>query len=721
MRALQYKMGQEKTLYQWNPYIFAGTPFLADMQTALFYPPNWIYFFIPPERGIVYYIVLHYLFAALFTFLYLRSLQIEPVSAMAGAIIYAFSGFMILHTIHLNMIAAYSLFPLILLLLENLIRRSDAASAGFFALSIGILILAGMPQFTLFIFIIISIYFLGHINIKDLFSTSQLKLTGLFISACIIGILLSAVQLLPSLEFFSHTLRSESVELADAGRGSLSLKDLILIIIPDYYGHPLYEAFRGDYFFWEKCFYVGIIPIILMLLGLFNFPAREKGRAWSFIFLSVLGILLSIGNALPLYELFYNYFPFFKSFRAPVRFLVFPLLGIVYFSAVFLDQLPQFCRIKSISKEKQKIPSLIMVLSALFMIALTVFLIQDKSLTSREGFVYFVITGFSGLGVLSAGMWGAVKQKHLRLGVIILLAVSAFFLRGMANPTVPSNYYEERTAAFVSMGGKTPPQRIHYYPPIQLKDTLNLPSTKGVSNVSGYNPVALKHYLEYLIYADYEVLINNKIARQLTANGNVFGLHNPEAKMFAMLNLSTNVTYQETPHGIAFQFKPVQNSLPRAFIVPRYEGIETGKELLKKLRSPQFDFTKTVLFSSPPDESSPYYKHQPPADHITSEKNPIFTHYSPGKIILQVSPQQNCWLVLSEVYYPGWQILIDNKPREIYRANHAFMAAPLTKEDKEVKLIFKSSSLKMGSLIFGGALSLLVLIWLLPLALKKDR
>src|SRR5690242_4000423 len=44
----------------WNPYVFSGMPLLGDGQTALFYPPNWLFFFLPGVAALNYDLLLHF-------------------------------------------------------------------------------------------------------------------------------------------------------------------------------------------------------------------------------------------------------------------------------------------------------------------------------------------------------------------------------------------------------------------------------------------------------------------------------------------------------------------------------------------------------------------------------------------------------------------------------------------------------------------------------------
>lgn len=713
MRLFQHRMTDAGKLFLWNPYIFSGLPYLADIQTALFYPPNWIYFLLEPARGMVYYIVLHYILAGLFTYLFLRKLDLEPFSCLGGAIFYTFSGFMVLHTIHLNIIAAYALLPLLLLLTENLARKNDMRSALLLGLVLGIHLLAGMAQISMFAFIIVFIYFLGRLEFRDLLYPPQMKLIGYFALAVFLSIMLAAVQLVPSFEFLSLTLRGESVNFADAAAGSMTLRDMIMFMVPDYMGHPMKEGFNGDYFFWEKCFYMGVFPIILFFLGMLIFPAREKKTVYTFLILAVLGIILALGKFTPVYGLLYKIIPFFKSFRAPMRFLIFTMLGMTYFIALALDQIPELFML-AIDHHRKLATAAIAVLGV-NMLILAVFLLQSKALVSKMGLIYFLITGFGGIIPLVLSLYGAIDEKLFRYAALTVLVVSVFSFGLTWNPTVPVKFYDEMTKAFAPLEDKVPPARVHYYPPLPLKDTLNLPSTRKVSNIVGYNPTALRNYLEYLIYSDYSVPVDQKLARRLTANGNIFGLQNLDAKMLQLLNLSWVIESRLSGGEIKWETHGIKREiLPRAFTVPNYRVIGDSMKTLKTLKSGSFDYTREVILAEEPEGGFAGR-----SGDKEMENRAQITMYTPDRILLKVYPRGNCWLFLSEVYYPGWKAKVDGKKRKIYRANHTFRAIPLKEGDEKVEIYFRPDSVKLGAFLFGAALSFILVSLILPVVMKK--
>ncbi len=78
----------------WNPYSFAGTPLLANFQTAAFYPLNIILFISPFFFGWSMLILLEQLLAGIFLFCYLSNLRLRYSARFLGSIIFMFCGYM---------------------------------------------------------------------------------------------------------------------------------------------------------------------------------------------------------------------------------------------------------------------------------------------------------------------------------------------------------------------------------------------------------------------------------------------------------------------------------------------------------------------------------------------------------------------------------------------------------------------------------------------------
>ena len=67
-------------------------------------------------------------------------------------------------------------------------------------------------------------------------------------------------------------------------------------------------------------------------------------------------------------------------------------------------------------------------------------------------------------------------------------------------------------------------------------------------------------------------------------------------------------------------------------------------------------------------------------------------------------------LVLTEVWYPGWKALVDEKPVEVYRVNYFQRGIWLDKGKHQVRLFFQPAAWKVGAIISVISWSLLLLI-----------
>ncbi|HET7010735.1 MAG TPA: hypothetical protein VFI11_08175, partial [Anaerolineales bacterium] len=69
----------------WNPYVGMGAPLLANLQSALLYPPNWLLLLIEPARGHGFLVLLHLLWTAAGTVLLTRRLGVGALGQVVAA------------------------------------------------------------------------------------------------------------------------------------------------------------------------------------------------------------------------------------------------------------------------------------------------------------------------------------------------------------------------------------------------------------------------------------------------------------------------------------------------------------------------------------------------------------------------------------------------------------------------------------------------------------
>ena len=76
----------------WNPHVFSGAPFMSAFQSALLYPPNWIYLILPLARAINCEIVLHVFMLGFFMALWVRRYQLHPLAVLFACSLVMFAG-----------------------------------------------------------------------------------------------------------------------------------------------------------------------------------------------------------------------------------------------------------------------------------------------------------------------------------------------------------------------------------------------------------------------------------------------------------------------------------------------------------------------------------------------------------------------------------------------------------------------------------------------------
>ena len=149
----------------WNPYVFGGMPFLADIQTAVFYLPSTALTLAVHHGTLTTFwlevmILLHYPLAGGGMFYLARSFRMQRASALFSGLAFMLSGFMIAHAIHQQIVTLAAWYPAMLLLFRRILqeRRWLWVFAG--AVVLGHSTLAGFPQLSLYLYILLGVFFL---------------------------------------------------------------------------------------------------------------------------------------------------------------------------------------------------------------------------------------------------------------------------------------------------------------------------------------------------------------------------------------------------------------------------------------------------------------------------------------------------------------------------------------------------------------------------------
>ena len=114
---------QQRELPLWNPYLFAGAPFLADGQHSAYYPFSLIFYVLPLSLAYGWFTVSQLFLAGAFMSLLWRLLGLSRLGSAFAAITYELSGFYIVSVVFTMIIAAAAWLPLLLAMIELIIRQ----------------------------------------------------------------------------------------------------------------------------------------------------------------------------------------------------------------------------------------------------------------------------------------------------------------------------------------------------------------------------------------------------------------------------------------------------------------------------------------------------------------------------------------------------------------------------------------------------------------------
>lgn len=195
----------------WTPSIYSGTYLHGEGQGGFLHPLHLLlYWALPLRTAVSLELLLNYLVACGGAYLLCRRLcRVGRVGAGVGALLFAFSGFNLMHAAHLNMVAVLAHLPWVLWLTDIVLvdgdsrRRRGAALA--LAAVIGSQWLLGFPQ---------AIYFtllaaLPLVLIRWLHGAPVTSL-ALCAVAALLGTGIGLVQILPTLDVAADAYRAKS-------------------------------------------------------------------------------------------------------------------------------------------------------------------------------------------------------------------------------------------------------------------------------------------------------------------------------------------------------------------------------------------------------------------------------------------------------------------------------------------------------------------------------
>ena len=303
---------QAHELPLWNPYLFAGVPFLAAGQHSALYPLSLLFYVLPLSRAYGLFTWLQIALAGLCMYIFARVLRLRRPAALLAAVVYMFSGFFIVSVVFSMIIAAAAWLPLLLACIEVIVRKQAEKgdvlyspvpylAAG--ALVLGVQTLAGHIEITYYTLLVAGFYAAWRlVQLWRRLRTPRpaLRLAAWLLAMVALGLLLGAVQLMPLYELLRGSFRQGSVGYSEVVGWAWPRRQILTFFVPDIFGNPSHHAYRDLWsgtwqmavnaagepvraIFWgvknyvEGGNYVGILTMLLAVVGVAGYLWPGRG------------------------------------------------------------------------------------------------------------------------------------------------------------------------------------------------------------------------------------------------------------------------------------------------------------------------------------------------------------------------------------------------------------------------------------------------------------
>ncbi len=628
----------------WNPHTFGGWPFLADPETALFYPANLVYVGLPQRHAVVADAAAHLLGAWLGTAYWARrGLGLARGPAFFAGLAFIGCGFIVSrgYAGHLTFLQASAFLPWLAVAAQRAREaiivggpqrlRSAAAWTALGGLLLGLQILTGALPIAWLSAVGIGLFALGDLALRKPRPSwrSWWQNAVALAALAALGAGIAAVQLVPSRELADFSNRPQH-DYAYSSTNSFDPAYLVTavdprVVLDPSVGIPWHEMYA----------YMGLLPLVLALLG--AVAAAHDRRVLALLPAAIFMALYMLGDRAFLHRWLFEWVPSFDVFRVPARALLIVQLVVALLAAVglqaLLNGLPQVRRSG---------------LRAAVMVAVAS-LVTLADVTSAARWHRPVLLG--------AGN----EPARARLGLQVAerntapLRADPSWYRYWASPGILPHNYAVRI------------------------------DRRSINGYAGMMPARYQRFIGAMTGYGTEGLGMNLLNPEILARAPRFSLK------------VLGVKY-EMVRGQLFE-RPDGPDVPRAWLVTGVRRVADGADALRYMSGPAFRPLEEAVLEPDAVRST---DRPVAADATATPPVPISVRESaPERLQIAVGPGPAGILVLSEMFYPGWEAAVDGRELPIVRCDYVLRCLRLETRSQaiNVDLVYAPASVRVGSVV----------------------
>ncbi|MBI4974187.1 YfhO family protein [Candidatus Roizmanbacteria bacterium] len=692
-KILFFRMLSQRQLPLWNPYIFSGTPFLADINLGLLSPFNIFYLFFTPLCALSFSIISAVLFAGVSMYWLGKSLKLSRFASVISAVVFMFSGSLMTHTMNTAILNTIVWLPLLLTSIKRLIEVKKVKYAMYSSILLTLSLFGGHIQY----FYYIAIFSFFFILCQPIPWKEKIK----YVSFVFIPTLfLSAIQLLPFLEYSQFSTRPQfDINYA---HGSTSLFSYIHLLIPNFFG------VMKDGTSWGATAdingFIGIIPLLLAIWVLIKVRIR-----WILFFSisAIVTLLLALGKYSPLYLLAFYFVPFFSRFRSPTSILLIYTFSLSVLAGYGADYLFQKSQIKTKERVSSLLVALISSVALLFLVLyvrlnlFSQFITTIKTINVIKKTAFFtrfleyssfrmhiiynlwtenimILSFFLALFLLFILVLTIQKCiTQVQKFIFILLIVTELFIFGSNNyivsrekdlqtPKEIVEFFQKNSSHFrvltmIDPGAKPPFADPTFFQTEGIKAMdfyqANTNIFQGIEIVGGYASIVHKDYSNY-------------ISPNKSDDPTGITLLKPGMKQLDELGVKYIITAGR------YEKELRENEQYKLVFKYRDERIKRTFGIYQNLKS----FPRVYVLNS--------------KNEVVGLANIV--SYKENEIKISVASPEKGKLILADMYYPGWSAKVNNKKVSIAKYK-VFRSVPLEKGKSEIVFTYLPKGFIIGA------------------------
>jgi len=670
----------EGIIPHWDPYVFAGMPFTADIQVAFWYPFNMLQSLFVSDGYLSpvvmeWFILLHYAIAGFGMYWFAKKIfQIDDWSAIFAGVAYAFSGYIVAQAIHQMIVYHIALFPLVAyFFIHGFDSWKHSIIAG---ILLGIMYLAGHPQSTLYF-----TFFLALLSVYEIVYRARQKNPagdsilgfGPIVRMALpvaIGLGIFAIQFLPAQELAGLS-RRDTITYLNSLDGSLSWGNLLTLVLPRLFGltngagDPQVPYWNGTYYLsWETAIYIGVLPLFFAIMA--AVLARGKKYLSFFAGMALLAILFALGDHFFIYRLFFK-LPLFSKFRTPARMMMLFSFAASALAGVGLSDALKYTGKKWGDNKGLIVGALVAFpwfLAVAGMLHASAFLkgVPDEANDSISWAAGMAALPVIALIVLIALRYIDQLRGQLFAAVVIGVTIIELFNYGMS---VNASSDDPRDAF------RQTPQVIDMLKKDQAKELDRARTRLGSEMIVKRNQGA---YDRIQLIEGYDPLVLQRVFPDMA---------NP-ANSMDLMNLKWSIASDKNP---SFGERPNYMQRIKLYYLA---DVVPDSQALKVLKLDTFyDYRHRILLEEP------LINKLGPLDSFSFA---TITHYSDNEIQATVKTKTAAVAFFSEVYYPAWKAYVDGKPAKLYRAFTTLRAVEVPPGEHKIEMRYESSAFATGSM-----------------------